>query len=492
MRGAGKHSEAFISLTFLTLLLVVNACYFYWNAFRLFVFWDMGAFLASSWRVVCGQAPYRDFLFIMTPVHIYLNALFIKLLGFTKLAVWVHLIVLSSIVAVWTYWALRARFKLFAAAVLTVLSLVSFNWQVAHPWYTQTALFWGLLAGAYFLRCLPFRSAKEAFGCALFAGIMAMLSFMTKINVGAAFLTVYFCVLWAGNFKLKALAGYAAGLALAFACVGFFMVHDWTTFIKDVFLIYPQSQSSRFQYLFYPQAIFNNFYWLVFLIVLLTGRRPSRETLPQWLLFAGFWAVAHFSTFTSSNNLRAEFPLMGIYVAAGILLVDRERIREILLVLAAGLIALCVYHGVKLTAWWYNPQTQNYPLEMKAFEGWKCNRVQGFALNMFAHSLTELPKEDTILMLGDLQMIYGLTGRTPYPGVPDAWASEACPAPGDQWERVRTAILTNLPAWIIMHKRYGAEWLVDIANYLKLESTIQTRYAIAVEYGPYIVLRRIR
>ncbi len=499
-----------MQILFLATLLTLNAIYFHTNAFRLFVFWDMGAFLGASWRVVCGQAPYRDFLLAVSPVHVYLNAFFIKFLGFTKLAMWAHLVVLSSILALFTFWALRSKLSFKVTAILTILSLVSFNWQVCHPWYTQTAYFWGLLATFYLLKKIPFASPRSALICGFMMGFMAMLSFMTKINVGAAFGLIFLLFILAAPHPGRSFLGFVAGLVLSLALVKFFFIHDWNTFVSDVFLQFPKSQSSRIQYLFIPAAIFNNFYWLTYLMVVLAAPRVNRKTFPRWILFTGLWAVAHFSTFTSSNNLHAEFPLMGAYLAAGwflmrpetdeptiavtgfrrVLTYYRRSVHDFYLGLAVFLIALCLYQGVRLSAWWYSPETQDYPLEMKGFEGWKCNRTQGFPLNMFAHSLPELPKEDSILMLNDMQMLYGLTGRTPYPGVPDGWASRQSPLPGPQWEKVRNNILNNPPTWIITHKRYAAKWIIDIVNYLELEEFLKTRYLVAVEYGAYIVLRR--
>ena len=87
----------------LAALLVANAFFLHFNAFRGFNFFDMGSFLDASWRVYQGQIPYVDFIYISGPIHLYMNALFFFLFGFGKTAILIHLLTVSSIVIVITY-----------------------------------------------------------------------------------------------------------------------------------------------------------------------------------------------------------------------------------------------------------------------------------------------------------------------------------------------------------------------------------------------------
>jgi len=68
----------------LAIILILNAFFLKFNAFRGLNFFDISAFTDASWRVYSGQKPYVDFMFVSGPVHLYLNAFFFFLFGIGK------------------------------------------------------------------------------------------------------------------------------------------------------------------------------------------------------------------------------------------------------------------------------------------------------------------------------------------------------------------------------------------------------------------------
>ena len=102
-----------------------------------------------------------------------------------------------------------------------------------------------------------------------------------------------------------------------------------------------------------------------------------------------------------------------------------------------------------------------------------------------------IPKNESLLVLTDLQVLYPLTGRDSYRGVPFIFAAGELPGLGKQLEQVRNHILTYPPDWIITHRIPLASHKVRaIVSYLGLKEFILNSYVHAQIYNQYVILRR--
>jgi len=87
-----------LNLGIMSCLLLGNAIFLNFNAFRGFNFFDFGAFMDAAWRVVNGQRPYIDFIYFTGPVHLYVTSFFYAIFGFGQLGVLMNIVVIHSIV----------------------------------------------------------------------------------------------------------------------------------------------------------------------------------------------------------------------------------------------------------------------------------------------------------------------------------------------------------------------------------------------------------
>jgi len=120
--------KEFLGISVLVLILIGNAFFLKYNAFRCFNFLDMGAFLDAGWRVFRGQRPYIDFIYFEGPVHLQLHALSFHLFGFGKTAIFSHLIFVHSVVIILVYFMLQSRVNRWIAFLVTLLTAPSFYW----------------------------------------------------------------------------------------------------------------------------------------------------------------------------------------------------------------------------------------------------------------------------------------------------------------------------------------------------------------------------
>ena len=158
-------------------LLLADALFLNYNLFRNFDFFNMAPFEDGGWRILCGQKPYVDFILNLGPIHLYLTAFFMALFGAGKYAALAHILLVNSAVTAAVFLAVRRHCPLADAAAAAALAMASFYWSLSHPWYTQSAHLWGLLAMALLVGRLPFSSSKEAWVCAFACGSAAALSF---------------------------------------------------------------------------------------------------------------------------------------------------------------------------------------------------------------------------------------------------------------------------------------------------------------------------
>src|SRR3989344_5128777 len=96
------YTMAMARFLYLAPLLLANAFFLRWSAFRMFNPFDMGGILDGSWRVFQGQKPFVDFVFIMGPLHLYMNAFFFAIFGFGKTAIWMALVTIHSVAIICT------------------------------------------------------------------------------------------------------------------------------------------------------------------------------------------------------------------------------------------------------------------------------------------------------------------------------------------------------------------------------------------------------
>lgn len=517
----GKMGGRILTAAVLLLMLFAGATVLSRNAFRGFNFFDMGSFLDASWRVFCGQAPYADFIFIAGPVHLWMNAFFFVLFGFGKAAVLAHLVAVQSIVILATFFIASRFAPAWAAVLAAALSMVCFYWPISHPWYDQSAHFWGILGTAFLARRIPAKTGRHAFWTGWVCAVLGIISLMTKANIGAMYFLTYGVVLLFGGHGLAAAAGFLAG---AGAATGGFLIllRCPGRFFEQTIAMYGRSNLCRFNQFADPRNWLFNFYWVPFGIVFVNFLfRPDkiRFLFPFFVLFAGVSATALVSTLTGSMNPAANFPLWGIQVALALTVIGKDRetftgflAKGLYWVSLAAIVGTAVFfikeaipHGRNLTVWRYagiNPDG-DYEIRAAPFRGWRCRRAAGEILDdMTDYVRREIPAKDSLLVLGDMQILYPLTGRESYRGIPfifdvrRQFPLKNMPMPGAQTEEVRRNIFKNPPDWVIAYQgpsQLETNFFVDrIVPRLGLSAFFEKNYDRVKKWGPYVLFKKKR
>lgn len=493
---SGGKTNRLLFWTGLTALLVINAVFLYWNAFRTFKFFDMGSHLDMAWRLSVGQKPHVDFLSYTGPVHFYLSALFIHLLGFSKAAIWTHLVVVNSAVIGLIAWMLWKKCPLLVTWLVAALGMVSFYWTYSHPWYTQSAHLWALAAVAV----LTVR--KETFTVGLFTGAMATLSFFTKTNVGVLYVSLFFIYLCAAENRKKTLSGYFAGIAAALLALKILFIPSLGAAWEQM-LAYGLSQKGRaLEILRDPSLWFANYYWAPALLVTLSLWKRVKKS--ELLLLYGLWAVAILSTFTSGAVAESDVQVTGFYFAMAFVLLYKYNAKKMIKILTGGmafsLIILYTVYAVELKQWsvaeimTFNNQRidprGDYELKSGGLKGWKVKKEQGEAVDGLVEFIqNNVPKDESLIVLTDLQILYPLTGRDSYRGIPWIFTIDQSPAPGKQLEEFRQKFLSNEPLWVVTHRGRVA-YITGLLSYLGIMAELRRDYVLAGEFGNYLILRK--
>ncbi|HLD69678.1 MAG TPA: hypothetical protein VJA17_02835 [Candidatus Omnitrophota bacterium] len=487
----------------LFVVLAANAFFLKFNAFRIFVPYDMAPYLDAAWRVLCGQRFYVDFIFPEAPLHVEMMVVFFRLFGFTKTAILAHLIVIHSLVIIAVFLMMYRRVPLFITTMVAVLTAPSFYWTVSHPWHDQSAHFWGVLALAVFLREYPCRDLRKILIKNWACGLLTMLSVITKTNIGVMYAGVFFLAALSENHKMKAAGAYLGGI-LTGLLISLWLIGAPRDFWQQNLLFVQGKLYGRTVRFRDIHMWFSNFYWIPPLVVFINTAASFVRLKTILILFYGICAVAILSLMTGGLRGDANILLWGIQMALAFLVLAQEKIflrsdwrKRLHLASTVFLLALtlfetitAVHRGIELKAWYRDPgvkDAQYYRLKSEPLSGWLMPSREGWMLDQIVEYIkTQVPSRDTILNLSDFYMIYALTGRESYRGINYAFFEDVFPMVGKQTADIKKHILSHLPDWMII--RVGS--FDGEIKALDLAAEIVTLYHPVQQIGDALILKR--
>ncbi len=509
-----EQKKLWLSTLILFSILIANALFINFCAFRGFYLFDFGLFLDGAWRVYKGQRVYADFYFYTGPLHLYMLAVFFWLFGFGKAAILAHLLVVGSTVIIVTFFSAIKRLPLFIVTILTLLSATCYYTNRPHPWYDHSAYLWGILATWALITYLPFQKSRQAFKVGIICGAMVVFALLTKTNIGLAYGFAFLIVLLAGSEQLSSLKGYVIGAVTSFLFVILSTRAPHAFFDNMHQALSSGIQQNKIQLLFSVQVWLKNFYWLPALIVLcnvlLADRRTVLKHLALFALFFGTAFVALFSLNTGSECYPANLSLMGIYLTLVFILLEQitpsiQQSKKWFILNRLTYWALVIFAVCEIVftvTFAYARATQDihpehrlpqyrngfYELKTKPFQGWRFDVYEGQILDEIVQFVNLIPKKDSLLVLSHLFIVYSLAGRNSYRGIPVDFNPGTDPAPGEQWHKVHERILNNPPDWILVSKEPG-RIANELVEYLQLEPLLP-EYKLIKTWGKYGILRR--
>ncbi len=516
MSSSQKKFQISREIVFLGLLLILNATFLWYNAFRCFSFFDMSAHLDVVWRLTSGQKLYQDFVYPAGPIHPYLQVLFTKLLGFGKFAIWSHLVFIHSIVIACAFFMTFRRIPFWQMALVTFLMAAAFYWPVSFPWYDQSTHFFGIIILFILVTYPSFDTASKAFGLSVLCGIMTIFALLTKPNIGLCYsLVAFITLLYRDKFRMLSVMGFIFGCIAGF--VGVMTTLSFPDFFEQTIKTYQKSTVSRYLALRHLDAWFRNFFWLPVLITgLCVFLRKGVKRLGRYyfLILLGVLFTAIISTATGSMVPTANFPLWGILMSLCFLVIsqvgtdngiykeskDYRSLVQFLYVLTAIMCLLSIIKGFRLTGWRNTGENVigNYAFQTGALKGWKCDRETGIATDQLTEYINKnIPKEDNLLILTALQHLYAVTNRESYKNIPYQWASVYFYLNENQMlKRAREQIVNNPPGWIIAHfetlPKTNTIWMVNhMIEHLNLTDFISKKYKPTFQAGPFTVMKKI-
>ncbi len=507
-QSAGKKILAASGLIF---LLAANGFFLQFAMLQQFDSNDYGGLIDTGWRIMHGQKPYVDFIYHVQPFFIYSMAWFFMLFGFTKAALLIHMLLVSSAMILITYFMVRKRASAFLAFVAAALTTICFHWHYPFPNFTFDAIFWGAVGIFALAVQTPFGSARAAFWTCLLCSFAAGVSFMNKANIGASYGVIFLVVALLSAKKAAAIEGYLSGALLA-ALGSALLAPDMGRF----FLAncdYLASQHVRLLMLLRPESWIENGYWVPVLVVVLNlyGRQKASQELG--VLFLGVVFVAIVSLSTGSWRLPCHIPLMGITVGLGFVLLEeiksssdttfREAARKgsvgALIVVAlmqggqTGLFSFQAALGQQPPGSYLHIEKHDYVIQSKPLDGWRCPRRWGEPLDHAVDFIKQnVSQGESLVVLAQMQILYSLTGRESFRGMPFQFMPQILPAPGRQTEAVEKAVMEHPPDWIVTYQEGHLFYERFYAVLPELERYVQAHYALVQSWNPYVILRRVK
>jgi Dolichyl-phosphate-mannose-protein mannosyltransferase len=154
---------------------------------------DQSILFDGAWRVVQGQAQYRDFISTFPPVPFALQALFFRLMGVDFSAMVLAGAVVNAVATLAAMLLVRHLMpdQPGIALITGLLTAVWFQAPFGTLWFEQTAFCFSLVALFLLVKCLG-ASDSAATRYRVGAGLLLGLALLSKQNAGAEFLPVAF------------------------------------------------------------------------------------------------------------------------------------------------------------------------------------------------------------------------------------------------------------------------------------------------------------
>jgi len=233
-----------------------------------------------------------------------------------------------------------------------------------------------------------------------------------------------------------------------------------------------------------------------------------RPLTPLFVLFTMTAVLAIFDLNTGSLRDMDHLPVFGIYLAMGFLLLEELkgpgekllgrglRMAALATLTVTGLVQLkTTVESARMHYDLTHPTYPHgsYPLKTGGFKGWLFYESYGRTIDEIAAFIQEkIPPEESLLILTDLYVLNGLTGRDSYRGIASIWPFfipiETGGAPK---EKIRDNILEHPPDWLLVKKGSGLEDVAVLLKAFEFPESFLKGYALVKTWGPYGILRRV-
>lgn len=325
---------------------------FWWNRFLGGSGVD-GVFFFAGKQILNGRIPYRDFSLAVTPWDAIQDAFLIRVFGeyliVPRIVGLLERIVLASVMFLW----LRRLFQAGNAFFGALVGIIVFSAAAADPvsGYNHDSSFWAVLGG-YSASLAVSRRAAVRWLPAMFSGVFASLSLLTKQTTGAGATAVIGTVLVLTAIRTDWRVGagraiaFTAGWLIPFGSTALWLrqAGGWAQFVDQVFISGPSSKGSLAQVFTRPLAVALHDSWLrqelaVAIVVMAVAVVLTRRGIPElraggssWrevLLFAAVGIVlviaartlaitglAAYSRITSPHRILMFISLFGSVAAA--------------------------------------------------------------------------------------------------------------------------------------------------------------------------------
>ncbi len=491
---------ALLGLTSLILILIFNAFMLNYNLFRCFNMSDMGAFLDAGYRVFRGQHPYRDFFYHSGPIHLYLTAGFFQLFGFGKSAILIHIILVSSVVIIINFFMAWRILPIFLTILVTFLTSASFYIPASFPWYDHTAHLWGIFAILIIAYNIAEQKSHHWPLISFLTGCLTILAFLSKTNIGVAYAVAFF-IYWIVIIKrLKVVLYYGAGILLS-AIISLILMPHSEEYLQQAIFIYALKLTDRLENFFAVPDLPKS-YILIGTIVMLNAWRQMKNLSHYLLLFLLLVGIAVFSiksgSLGSANTLLRGFVMTFAFILLHKVTTQRarknltDRLSVILLIL------LCFYfsfrsiqYGIERGIWIKSAkQIGSYKLKSEPLDGWLFGKEDGEKVDHIVEYIkSNIPREKTLLILGDHSIIYALAGRDSYKGVFFLFTTPLIVKAPSLQVKMRQNLNHNPPDFIITYIKKGSEHLLDASDII-IPDEFALQYQLLEVWNDFGIFRR--
>ncbi|WP_146171830.1 hypothetical protein [Flavobacterium magnum] len=310
--------------------------------------WDSGFINGFSWRLLQGEMPYRDFIYIRPPFSIYLHAILLRVLPETgqiyciRIAGYLSFALISWCVVSGFDKVYRLRqLQLDKWAVMTLCFMASVHNFFADPWFTVDGILFASVA--FYLVC---RSRNLSLAQLFAVSLCCVLSALVKQSFYPIPIGFGLWILLKEGFRKAAFFGFFSAMLLGIFVAWLLSFTSWSLFLGQVAGVANAGNLydtgfMNYLHIYHNKIIFGMVMALPLLISwFMCRKRPTLQDYLKWLAM-----VIFISAFLAVPFIRfKDVPVIFFNaVAAGLLyrIVKEKTLKPFLPVIALMMIGWC-------------------------------------------------------------------------------------------------------------------------------------------------------
>ncbi|MBI3379831.1 hypothetical protein HY029_03700 [Candidatus Gottesmanbacteria bacterium] len=516
-----KYKYKFLFPSLVIFIIIFSFFFPLMNSFKGLVLHDESYIIDGAYRFSLGQVPYRDFIYVTTPLTAMMHGVVFKIFGYQYIFSKIFISFQNVVFTIFLFILLLRFLPILPSFLATLAGSVWFYAIISAPWYDMDAWFFSLFAIFAFLYFYYLK--KENYFWLFLTGVFAALSLLSKQNIGGVSLVLgafSIFLLPRGDIGKRLIAYIIGGSLILILFLVYLNLHGALQYFYDQAIKLAFLAKSEQKYLSIPffGPVWQPHFIIIDLIILITCfsfllciiqyyRDKDKEALVHLLtiIWIGFIFEAGIFSQDGANILwQLSFTglILGLFFKSFAKELKNNKKTQKLYYFSIILLTIIIFFGgaaisILRKPWEFGLKQwgkQNYKLDLDGFNDFSLDPFWGKNINqLYSFIKREIPQSAAYQIFPNITLIYFATRRIPPSPVVQFYADYVISTHDQQ--RIIDSWQKNKLKWFIL-ERYSQTFERHTSDYQlrqlpSIKSYIESNFHPYKDLDGFIVLKRI-